>query len=281
MPDPTVTTPRPSPSRVGVDSYSYHRLLGETRPGEQPPTRLFPRGSLDAVAEARTLELDFALLETCFLGDVADFAPDEYVAEAGGLQLGLSWGAPHGLAFGRRADALDELLAWLPHAAALELPLIRIVAGSPAQLGQPWAAVVPILRAACDAAGQFDLLLALENHGDLTAEVVERILEQVGDERLRVCFDTANALRVGDDVVSAARRLSPAIDVIHVKDCAGLWADQATGPVSVPPGEGVIPIDEVLAACPTALACVELGQLPAEADELSLVAAYVAYLRSR
>jgi sugar phosphate isomerase/epimerase len=280
MRDATATTSRPAPSPVGVDTYSYHRLLGETRPGERPPTRRFRRGSLDAVAEARTLALDFALLETCFLGDAGEFAPDEYIAEAGGLQLGLSWGAPDGLAFGQHAGALDELLTWLPHAASLELPLMRIVAGSPAQLGQRWAALVPMLRAACEAARDFGLVLALENHGDLTADGVERILEQVGDERLRVCFDTANALRVGDDVVTAARRLSAAIDVIHVKDCAGLWGDQATGPVSVPPGEGVIPIDDVLEACPRALACVELGQLPPEADELSLVAAYVAYLRS-
>lgn len=281
MPDLAVIPPRSSTRRVGVDSYSYHRLLGETRPGEQPPARLFPRGSLSVVAEARALELDVALLETCFLGDAADFAPDEYLAEAGRLQLGLSWGAPDGLAFGRRPSALDELLAWLPHAAALDLPLMRIVAGSPAQLGHRSDAVVPLLRAACDGARDFDLVLALENHGDFTAEGVERILEQVGDERLRVCFDTANALRVGDDVVAGARRLSSAIDVIHVKDCAGLWDDHATGPVSVPPGAGVIPIDDVLEACPEALACVELGQLPDGADELSLVGVYVAYLRSR
>ena len=75
------------------------------------------------------------------------------------------------------------------------------------------------------------LTLALENHGDLTGEELERLLEQVADDRLRVCFDTANALRVGDDVAEAARRLSPAIAVIHVKDCADSWDDLAAGPV--------------------------------------------------
>jgi hypothetical protein len=280
MPDRTVDPPRSSTRRVGVDSYSYHRLLGETRPGERPPANLVSHGSLDVVAQARTLELDFAMLETCFLGDPAVFAAGEYLARAGSLALGLSWGAPDGFAFGDRPGALDDLVAWMTPAGALGLPLMRIVAGGPAHAGRPAAGVVPLLRAACDMALDLGLSLALENHGDLTAEGIELLLEQVGDDRLRVCFDTANALRVGDDVVAAARRLSAAIDLIHLKDCAASWDDPAAGPFSVPPGDGVIPIEDVLRACPGALACVELGQLPAQADELVLVAAYVEYLRA-
>jgi hypothetical protein len=94
-----------TPTRVGVDSYSYHRLLGEVRRGETPAVHVFPRGSLDVVAEARRLELDFALLQTRFLGDPAGFSPAAFLAEAGGVALGLSWGAPEGLVFGERADA--------------------------------------------------------------------------------------------------------------------------------------------------------------------------------
>jgi len=268
-------------SRVGVDSYAYHRLLGEVRPGETPPPHMFARGSLDVVAETRALGLDFALLQTCFLGEPSGFAPEAYLAEAGGVAVGLSWGAPDGFAFGDRPDALDGLLAWLPHAAVLGLPLMRIVAGGPAHRGRPPAPVTGLLREACAAARDHGLRLALENHGDLTAEQLELLLEQVGDDDLRVCFDTANALRVGDDVAAAARRLAPAIEIVHLKDCVGSWDDPATGPVSVPPGEGVIPLGAVLDACPRALVCVELGQLPPPADERLLVGAYVEYLRSR
>ena len=98
---------------------------------------------------------------------------------------------------------------------------------------------------------------------------------------LRVCFDTANALRVGDDVAEAARRLAPAIEIVHLKDCVGSWDDPVAGPVSVPLGEGVIPIDAVLDACPGALVCIELGQLPPDAAERALVGTYVEYLRAR
>jgi sugar phosphate isomerase/epimerase len=268
------------PSLVGVDSYTYHRLLGEVRPGEMLPLHRFPRGSLDVVAEARRLELDFALLQTAFLDEPASFSADRYRAEAGAVTLGLSWGAPEGLEFGERADGLESLLAWLPHARALGLPVMRIVAGGPAHRGQPLGPVAALLREACDAARDHDLRLALENHGDLTAEQIEQLLEEVGDD-LRVCFDTANALRVGDDVASVARRLAPAIDVLHLKDCAGVWDDPATGPVSVPLGEGVIPIEAVLDACPHALVCIELGQLTPSAGERALVGTYVEYLRAR
>jgi 3-oxoisoapionate decarboxylase len=269
------------PPQIGADSYAYHRLLGETRPGETPPPHLFGRGSLDVVAEARMLELDFALLQTSFVGSPAEFEPGRYLGEAGPVSLGLSWGAPDGFAFGDRADSLDELIAWLPHAEVLTLPLMRIVVGGPAQRGRPSLSVAVLLREACAAARDHGVRLALENHGDLTAEQLERLLEQVGDDDLCVCFDTANALRVGDDVAAAAQRLAPAIAIVHVKDCVGSWDDPAAGPISVAPGEGVIPLDAILDTCPKALACIELGQLPAMADERVLVGSYIEYLRSR
>ena len=143
-----------------------------------------------------------------------------------------------------------------------------------------WGPLRPCSAKPATAARDHDLRLALENHGDLTAEQIEQLLEEVGDD-LRVCFDTANALRVGDDVASVARRLAPAIEILHLKDCAGVWDDPATGPVSVPLGEGVIPIEAVLDACPHALVCIELGQLTPTAGERALVGTYVEYLRAR
>lgn len=268
------------PARIGVDSYSYHRLLGEVRRGETPALCVFPRGSLDVVAEAHRLGLDFALLQTSFLGDPAEFSPAEFLGEAGGVALGLSWGAPEGFEFGERADALESLIAWLHPAAQLGLPMMRIVAGGPAHRGKPAGPVADLLREACAAARDHGLGLALENHGDLTATQIEQMLDEVGED-LHVCFDTANALRVGDDVAAAARRLAPAIEILHLKDCLGSWDDPVAGPVSVPLGEGVIPIDEVLDACPEALVCIELGQLSPTAGERTLVGTYVEYLRSR
>ena len=69
--------------------------------------------------------------------------------------------------------------------------------------------------------------------------------------------------------------------MLHVKDCAPTWEDAVAGPVSIAPGQGVIPLDDVLASCPDALACAEVGQLPHGVDELALVAATVDYIRAR
>ena len=38
--------------------------------------------------------------------------PDAYLDEAAGLPLALSWGAPEGLAFGDRPEAVADLVAW-------------------------------------------------------------------------------------------------------------------------------------------------------------------------
>jgi sugar phosphate isomerase/epimerase len=271
----------PGARSVGIDSYSYHRLLGEVRPGEEDPGRRFTRGSLDVIDHARQLGVDALLLETSLLAPAARFSPDDVLAESDGVAVGLSWGAPDGFAFGDRPEALDDLRAWLVHAGALELPWLRIVAGGPRDQGRPTAPLVPLLREACEAAGTAGLGLALENHADLRADEMERLLEAVGDDRLRVCFDTANALRVGDDVGAAARRLAPAVVALHVKDCAAGWDDPVAGPVSVGAGTGVVPLEAVLDACPEADAFAELGQLPPGADELTLVAETVNYLRDR
>jgi 3-oxoisoapionate decarboxylase len=267
--------------RIGIDSYAYHRLLGEVRPGETDPGRRFERGSVDVLSHARELRVDAVLLQTVFLGPPALFVPEDILAEADGLTVGLSWGAPDGFAFGDRPDALEDLGCWIDHAQSLGLPWLRIVAGGPHDRGRPIEPLVPLLREACKVARGAGLRLAVENHADLRADGLERLLVAVDDEALGVCFDAANALRVGDDVAASARRLAAAVVALHVKDCAGDWDDPAAGPSSVAPGTGVVPLDDVLAACPEALACAELGQLAPGADELALVAATVDYIRSR
>src|SRR5581483_2794189 len=127
--------------------------------------------------------------------------------------------------------------------------------------------------------------LAIENHGDLSAAELVELLDLVGDETLGVCFDTANALRVGDEPRAAARQLAARTQLVHLKDVEplALVDDPVAGPRSVPYGEGVIPVAEVLRVMEDAgyggLVCVELGQLVCGADELELVEASVAWLR--
>jgi sugar phosphate isomerase/epimerase len=278
--------------RVGIDSYSYHRLLGEIRPGEPPPRGRLADGGAAVVAEARALGVDGVALETCYLGSPAAALARALAAEADGMELVFSWGAPNGLFFGASADALAELLAWIGVAAAAGTRTMRIVVAGPALRGiepvddQIRRTVGP-LRTAAEAAASVGVALAIENHGDLTAAQLAELLDAAGDPTVGVCFDTANALRVGDDTLEAVGVLAPRIAMVHLKDVEAVRADTdpVAGPRSVRYGTGVVPLDGVLDALAAigydGLVCVEIAQLGPGDDERELVADSVAWLRRR
>lgn len=273
--------------QVGIDSYCYHRLLGEIRLGENDPGHRFPRGSLDVVAEGHRLGVGFVALETCFLPSPDRLMAQAYAVEAAGIELALSWGHPDGLEYGTRADALDDLLSWIAIAPEFGCRLVRLVMASPRVRRRTGALErgVRALATAGDAAKAAGVTLALENHADLTAAEMDWLLTEVGDPVLGACLDPVNALRVGDDPVAAARLLAPRTRLVHLKDVARGESDPVTGPLSVPFGEGDIPLDEILRVLSRAgyggPVCVELGQLGEDVvDERELAAHAVGWLRS-
>jgi len=129
-------------------------------------------------------------------------------------------------------------------------------------------------------------VLAIENHADLTATQLDGLSTRVGSNHIRVCFDTANALRVDDNVVEAARRLRPSIVMAHIKDLTADPWHPTSGPTTAPLGEGILPLAKVMNALlgpgqPVAL-LVELGHLgPGEVDERHLVAQGLGWLREQ
>jgi 3-oxoisoapionate decarboxylase len=275
--------------RIGLDSYTYHRLLGELRPGEEDPGERLADGGAAVVSEARALGVDAVSLETCFLGPPSRLDVTALRQSAAGLELALAWGAPEGLALGTRPDALDDLLDWIDLASALGCRLMRVVAGGPRLRARAdeWPATVAPLRRAAERAQELALELALENHGDLTAAQIDSLLDAVAHPALGVCFDTANAPRVGDDPLEAARLLAPRIRMVHLKDVEAIEsaADPVAGPRSVPYGEGIIPVEAVLSTLAAAgfggLVCVEIAQLGPGVDERALAATCVRWLRAR
>jgi sugar phosphate isomerase/epimerase len=274
---------------VGIDSYTYHRLLGELRPGEDDPGERLADGGAAVVAEVRGLCVDAVSLETCFLDPPTDVYARELREAATGLELALSWGAPNGLEFGRNSVALEDLLAWISFASRAGCRLMRIVVAGPRlrSCASEWPNAVAPLRSAARRAAAEGLELALENHGDLTAAELDALVAAVGEPALGVCFDTANALRVGDDVLEAARLLSGRVRMVHLKDVEPLAnvTDPVAGPRSLPYGSGVVPLDEVLDVLEAGgfddLVCVEIAQLEPGADERALAAVCVGWLRTR
>jgi sugar phosphate isomerase/epimerase len=270
--------------RIGIDSYSYHRLLGEVRPGERPAAAPIPDAAA-LVGEMVAAGGEVLSLETVFLDAPGALDTRVLLDAADGRELALAWGHPYGLRWGADPDALDELLAWIHLAPALGVRLVRCVAAHPALRppgGPTRRQLEPTARALCRAlarARAHGITLALENHGDVDAAALSALLTAVPG--LTVCLDTANALRVGDDPVALARAVAPHVAMVHLKDVA----DAGPDPRSVPYGEGVVDLDGVLAALPSAPdlpVCIELAQLGDGAvDERALVRQGVAWLAGR
>jgi sugar phosphate isomerase/epimerase len=93
-------------------------------------------------------------------------------------------------------------------------------------------------RRLCDYAADRGMQMTIENHGGLTAdpETIVRIVEGVGPDRLKVCYDTANFAPVmahqlnphpppGIDprpLYDGLARIAPYAGIVHAK---GVWFD--------------------------------------------------------
>lgn len=280
--------------QAGIDSYSYHRLYGETRPDERPRTEDWPPHPAPVLRHARSTGAEVVFLETCYLPEPEevdaslDGAPD-------GLRIGFSWGHPwpvghhHGLDGGRSYEAELELWRWIDATARLGHDVLRITAGSPASRGDEPAAVLierlvgPVRRAA-DRAATVGVSLALENHGDLRVQDILELFERVARPNLGVCLDNVNLIRVGDGMLEGTRALAPHTLLVQLKDHAPGDPAIPGGPVSTALGEGVADLDGVLGILASAgfdgPVCVELASLGSDdVDELAMIERSVAWLR--
>lgn len=274
---------------VGVDTYSYHRRLGEVRPGESVP--IGPQWSWqDALDASLRAAADVVALETCFMGPPSELDIGVLRAGAQACEVMLSWGHPYGLEYGSSPEAESDLLSWLDVASRCGHAAMRIVVGHAhvRDANRDWEQVrgtVDCLGRVVEVAAGAGVVLAIENHTDVTAEQLAWLLEQVSSQALGVCFDTANAIRIGDDVLDAARLLAPFAIAVHAKDiAAGRW-HPTSGPRSVPLGSGVLPVERVVRLVagtrPDCRFLVELAHLGTEdVDEEALVEADIAWLRT-
>ncbi len=82
--------------------------------------------------------------------------------------------------------------------------------------------------------------LNLEPHGDATTFELVRLVEQVGEDVLGICLDTANVLLFGEDPVAAARRVAPYTHLTHAKDAILFFCDEGLRRQVRPPGKGLV-----------------------------------------
>jgi sugar phosphate isomerase/epimerase len=130
----------------------------------------------------------------------------------------------------RRGDdvpsGVARVHAWLERAAALESPSLRLVsgfyraelAGSPALIEAERRYVSEVLAISSANARAARIRLLLENHSDFTVDEYERIVDEVGRDRMGVFLDLINPVVTFDDPVRAIERLGPLASSGHIRD---------------------------------------------------------------
>jgi sugar phosphate isomerase/epimerase len=277
--------------KVGVDTYSYHRLFGEIYPNQVDPDR---RWEFDqAIDEAIRLGVDGISLETCFMPrfDRDYLAQIKEKLDDQKMERMVAWGHPDGLEGGDNLEAAKEMEQHLATAQAVGATVMRIVGSSLMFRDKPHGPQIEgisnILSESVKKAEDADVRLAIENHIDFNADEILEILDRVDSDYLGVNFDSGNTLRVFEDPVEAARKLAGRTFATHIKDI-----DPATGSpqdwtfwASAAAGSGIIDMPGVINALAEGgydgMLCVEIDFLKdPQADETKAVEDAVNFLRA-
>ena len=115
---------------------------------------------------------------------------------------------------------------WVERAAALESPSLRLVsgfyraelAGKPELIEAERRYVSDVLARASENARAAGVRLLLENHSDFTVDEYERIVRDVGRDRIGVFLDLINPIVTFDDPIRAIERLAPLASSGHIRD---------------------------------------------------------------
>jgi sugar phosphate isomerase/epimerase len=115
---------------------------------------------------------------------------------------------------------------WVERAAALESPSLRLVSGfyraelaaKPELIEAERRYVSDVLGRASAGASAANVRLLLENHSDFTVDEYERIVRDVGRDRMGVFLDLINPLVTFDDPMRAIERLGPLASSGHIRD---------------------------------------------------------------
>ena len=277
--------------KIGIDSYCYHRFFGDWYPDLQsdPGRRMTV---WDFLERARELGAEGVSLESCYMPEATDAVVERLRATLAEYRLDAvwAWGHPSGLGSGTKPEAVADLIRHLDIARRLGIGVMRICGGGrrtrPASWPEHKAKLVPLLRQVLEPAERNGVVMAIENHLDMTADETVELIETIGSPWLRVCLDTGNNLRLFEDPVMVAEKLAPYAQATHMKSLISWRGDPKTFQFwpSVPLDAGAVDIAAVVrllrAANYDGLLAVEVDYLhPHYGDEDAAIARSLDYLR--
>jgi len=153
---------------------------------------------------------------------------------------------------GQRAGEIEQMKADVRLAAELGARFVRVTAGQrhpglQREQGIRW--VIEGFRQGLDEAEKLGITLAYENHTkgapwqywdfSQPAAIFLEILNALDGTPLRVCFDTANPLVIGEDAIALLEAVKERVVILHAFDIRTVGAFEP-----VRPGTGVAPIKQ-------------------------------------
>jgi sugar phosphate isomerase/epimerase len=201
--------------KLSLAAYSFRQALDL----KKPTMTLF-----DFIDLAATLPLDAVELTSYYFAETSDAYLAKLKAHATAKKLAIS-GVPVGNNFclkddTKRREQIDLVKAWTERAAKLGAKTVRIFAGNLEKgdtLDEAQKRVVAAIEECCEVAAKHGIMLAMENHGGITAtpEQLLALVKPVKSPALGVNIDTGN-FRTPDPYADLAK-IAPYGVVCQVK----------------------------------------------------------------
>lgn len=203
--------------KTSCSSWSYHRTIKAGKMDQMSWLAECARLGLDGV---ELLGYHFPSTDTDYLRKVKKACADQYltiaIVSAGG-HLTVTDDA-------KRAAEVKDIAKWTEVAEWLGAPCLRFFAGS----GEEMAAGGPALYAKVKAAIQevaaigqkHGIVMALENHGNVSADQLLSLHKDVNSPWLKFTLDTGNfppASRLGPETYKSIERCAPQAAIVHAK----------------------------------------------------------------
>ena len=208
--------------KVGIDSYCYHRFLGEVYPHQNAPDKQLTME--DFIKRAKELEVDGVSLESCFFPrfDAAYLSEIKGMLDEFNFDRVYAWGHPDGLEGGKNEAAYDEMVDHIEYANAIGAKVMRVVGSSLMfrfeDHGPQIEKLSRMFTNAMKVADNYGIKLADENHIDYNADEMLELIHNVNHPNFGINFDTGNFMRVLDDPIQGMEKLARFTFSTHVKD---------------------------------------------------------------
>ena len=123
-----------------------------------------------------------------------------------------------------RAAEVKHISKWVDVAAFLGAPCVRFFAGSGTEMDAGGPALYAKVKAAIQEVAQigqrYGIVMALENHGNVSADQLLSLHKDVNSPWLKFTLDTGNfppASRLGPETYTSIERCAPQAAIVHAK----------------------------------------------------------------